>query len=72
MASNEKTELIKVGFKITEIMSKDIEKLYREVGYNNKADFIRQAIRKETERLGKESDQGIDLKITQHGKVGMI
>ncbi len=72
MASNEKTELIKVGFKITEIMSKDIEKLYREVGYNNKADFIRQAIRKETERLGKESDQGIDLKITQHGKVEMI
>jgi hypothetical protein len=47
MESDEKPKRIKVGFEITEFMSKDIDRLYKELGYNDRAEFMRDAIRED-------------------------
>lgn len=56
--SDEKPKRVRVGFEITEFMSNDIDSLYRSQGYNDRAEFMREAIRKEIEKLKKESSYG--------------
>lgn len=68
MESDEKPKRVKVSFEITEFMSNDIEKLYRELGYNDRAEFMRDAIREKIDRLKKESSQGSVQRYSKEGK----
>ena len=66
MESDEKPKRVKVGFEITEFMSSDIDILYKELGYNDRAEFMRDAIREKIDRIKKESGQRSVLRTTTY------
>jgi metal-responsive CopG/Arc/MetJ family transcriptional regulator len=69
MESDEKPKRVKVGFEITEFMSSDIDILYKELGYNDRAEFMRDAIREKIDRIKKESGYDSVKRMTKEKKV---
>jgi metal-responsive CopG/Arc/MetJ family transcriptional regulator len=53
MDSNEKQKTVKIGLEITIDLDVQINEAFKKYGYKDRAEFIRNAIRRELERVEK-------------------
>ncbi len=53
MDSNEKQKTVKIGLEITIDLDVQINETFKKYGYKDRAEFIRNAIRRELERVEK-------------------
>jgi metal-responsive CopG/Arc/MetJ family transcriptional regulator len=55
--NKDEPQKIKIGLEITQHLNNELDQVWKKAGYNNRADFIRQAIIEKIEKWKKENFQ---------------